>query len=191
MELEPAVIAIVIVGAAYVIPRLISKKPSKRAAVEKTAYAQTHYHFAFNYLPGAVFKMPHAVHAITNDPQARAIWTKTGDNPVLGIWRKMLDLTKVTAPADPTVEVVERPWGHAILVTMPEPPEMPLAWFIAIVPESAEKALYFTLEKTLEDRTVLGGVDQQPGHHVNYGGGPPPEREAFLDAVGKLVAAKG
>jgi hypothetical protein len=189
VDLEPAYIAIAIVAAAFIIPRLLpKKKPDVRPGFvpEQTPYTRAHYGFVYNVLPAVVYKMPRVAHAITEDERARAVWTDPEKGPVFVVWRKMLAEAKASGAA-PTVELVERPWGHVILVTMPEPTQIPLAYFVAIVPRGPEEVEYFTLEKSLEGSTVLGGVGAGEWRHLNYGGGPPPEREAFIEAVGRLI----
>lgn len=89
------------------------------------------------------------------------------------------------------VEIDDEYYG--VLVQFPEPKKMTEAYFVAILIPISEgdsaPAEFFTLEFSLNDnrsqRTVLG--EWKGGSHFNYGDGPPPEKEAFLDAIRRLV----
>lgn len=84
----------------------------------------------------------------------------------------------------------------AVVVKLPDPIEPPEAYFAAIVKDQAGNTRYFTLERSIPmDRsgsvsTMLGGVNRPEGKfgHVNYGAGPVPDRQAFVEAVNRLVA---
>jgi hypothetical protein len=86
-----------------------------------------------------------------------------------------------------------------ILIQMPEPLFSPEAYFVGIVllvkmndyaqhpPDPV--ARYFTLER---GQSVSGGVwhvlcEWQDGRHCNYGAGPEPRRELFVEAVKMLL----
>ena len=73
-----------------------------------------------------------------------------------------------------------------LLVTMPAACHAAEAYFVGIIADEEQNAWRcFTLEHawTLDDRpvTVLG--EWTANGHVNYGDGPPPERQAFLEAL--------
>jgi hypothetical protein len=87
------------------------------------------------------------------------------------------------------------------VVEMPRPRATTEAFFVAAVllaeidrelPDAKDRALrYFTLEKGL----VLGGPSRtvlcewtSDGSHVNYGDGPTPRIEAFIESVQELLS---
>ncbi len=86
-----------------------------------------------------------------------------------------------------------------IVLAMPEPTGLGEAYFAAIVlkiqlddaerPEKPE-ILYFTLEKSVHldqsDRTVMCGWTADDSH-LNYGDGPDPGVDAFIEAIDKLL----
>ena len=86
-----------------------------------------------------------------------------------------------------------------ILVNMPPPADTAEAYFAGILlkidtntdthPENPEVA-YITLEKGNNpyeaERTVLCGWTTD-GTHVNYGDGPTPTQEAFIEAIEKMI----
>jgi hypothetical protein len=86
-----------------------------------------------------------------------------------------------------------------IVVAMPEPTGLGEAYFAAIVlkielgtDEAPEKPeiLYFTLEKGVHldqsERTVVCGWTADDSH-LNYGDGPSPEIDGFIEAIEKLL----
>jgi hypothetical protein len=85
------------------------------------------------------------------------------------------------------------------VIEMPAPVAMPEAYFAAFVvmmgPESDDEeetpeARYFTLERSFSmdggSRTVLGSWTKD-GTHLNFGDGPEPELDAFVDALKRLI----
>lgn len=86
------------------------------------------------------------------------------------------------------------------IVELPEPRGMTEAHFIAVVPVPGEGpgvgCRYITLEYTLDitadeptPQTAL--CEWTEMGHLNFGGGPEPTLEAFVEAVGKMMAPKG
>lgn len=72
------------------------------------------------------------------------------------------------------------------LVTYPTPGRMTECYFTALVFQG-DNVAYWTLEYGIDlstnmPRTVLGAWTEDGAHH-NYGDGPEPEKEAFLQAV--------
>ncbi len=146
---------------------------------------QFHYGFTYVTLPGIVLANPGAVHRIESEEQARKDFTAP-DGAVGSVWRNLAKQLGLDAPyAELSVSIEEQPWGRCVLVTMPEPMEMPLAYFIALVPRGPDKVLYLTLERSMNG-TMIGGVAKD-ARHINFGRGPGPDKTAFLEALGPIV----
>ncbi|MEZ0229980.1 MAG: hypothetical protein ACAI25_15255, partial [Planctomycetota bacterium] len=148
---------------------------------------QFHYGFTYVTLPGIVLANPGAVHRIETDEEAREAFPLP-DGPIGSVWTGLATQLGLDAPHGEIAVSIEEPsWGRCVLVTMPEPTEMPLAHFIAIVPRGPKSVLYLTLEKSVRG-TMIGGVAKDT-RHVNYGNGPEPDAKKFLEALGRIVSA--
>jgi hypothetical protein len=84
---------------------------------------------------------------------------------------------------------------YGALVQFPTPEKMTEAYFVAILMPTGKEdpafCEFYTLEFTMnEDRrngTILG--KWQGGSHFNFGAGPPPDKQAFLEALEKHLTA--
>jgi hypothetical protein len=85
---------------------------------------------------------------------------------------------------------------YGALVQFPTPQRVAEAYFVAVLlpiwEDDPKFCEFYTLEFTpvREDRpngTILG--KWQGGSHFNFGAGPPPDKEAFLDALEERLSA--
>ena len=75
-----------------------------------------------------------------------------------------------------------------VLVTMPEPRFVPEAYMVAVIlhiKEGKETVEFFTLEKSF-GCTMLCGWSQD-GNHLNFGKGPEPDADKFIEASLKKI----
>lgn len=117
-----------------------------------------------------------------------------------GVWRQIRDNCDVDGKAPFDITDVDFKYCTVqdyptVLITMPEPEGMTEAYFVAMIlkididadefPENPEFQ-YFTLEKGSEmdgtDRTVMCEWTAD-GKHMNYGDGPPPDIDFFVEEV--------
>ncbi len=121
---------------------------------------------------------------------------------VLGLWIRI----GAALPAEERVEetglsVVIDKLGHLefAVITLPPPLAHAEAYFVALVRSSPRQVAssgafrYMTLERGIDmssggDQTYL--CEWTVGKHVNYGKGPPPTIEAFLQAIAELESSK-
>jgi hypothetical protein len=145
-----------------------------------------HYSFGHRLLPGLVLRGRTNFNELASrallDQLLRAWWQDVGESlpaqdrlPHDGLQSELANAGNVPV----------------LLVTMPAACHAAEAHFVAVAPDVKPDAWRcFTLEHTwtLDDQpaTVLG--EWTATGHVNYGDGPPPERQAFLEALGSLAA---
>jgi hypothetical protein len=145
-----------------------------------------HYSFGHRLLPGLVLRGRTNFHELASrallDPLLCAWWQELGESlpaeerlPHDGLRSELANAGNVPV----------------LLVTMPAAARAAEAYFVAVALYAEPDAWRcFTLEHTwtLDDQpaTVLG--EWTASGHVNYGDGPPPERQAFLDVLGLLAA---
>jgi hypothetical protein len=133
------------------------------------------------------------------------------DEFLADMWRMATEGCKQNGDAAsdplPPIEVLPLKAGSlpCVVLRMPSPQRTTECHFVAIVlhvdpsevlPSKPERAAvsYYTLERGVRiesgaARTVLCSWSKE-GSHINYGDGPPPDPQAFADAVG-AIAAKG
>ena len=155
-----------------------------------------HYTFAHQALPSVAFSRPVAFLGVLASPDARRF--------LADLLHDVTEHCKEHEPnpdftADDVAVHVARvgPYPCAVL-EMPPPRAMPEAYFVAAVllaPYDQEvprdvKLRYFTLEKS--GPLVPGGLAvlcewTADRAHSNFGAGVPPQRDAFLEAIGHLL----
>jgi hypothetical protein len=159
-----------------------------------------HYMFAHRILPEVAFADPeHLLELMTSD-QAQPF--------VADLWEEVGLACPAALPADGlrvTVEPLEGFANPVILVHLPTPEIPPEAHYLAIVP-TVERRLWglitrqavrcFTLERSVRlaggTRTVVceWTLDSSSMlQHGNYGAGPAPTPNAFLDRLGAILGA--
>jgi hypothetical protein len=148
------------------------------------------YLFAHRILPQALAKDPERIIAIlhSDDGNAflRTLWQAVGEQ---------LE-EKERLPPDGLECCMTRANENyrAAVICLPPPERMTEAYFTALVVFPAKRAFwsrrrapwrYYTLEYGTEldgtGRTVF--CQWKDGDHLNFGDGPPPEKEAFLERV--------
>lgn len=145
-----------------------------------------HYSFGHRLLPGLVLRGRTNFHELASrallDQLLRSWWHEVGEG---------LPAEERLPPDGLQSELVNAGDVPVLLVTMPAACHAAEAYFVAITPHDEPDAWRcFTLEHawTLDDQpvTVLG--EWTAAGHVNYGDGPPPERQAFLEALVLLAS---
>ncbi len=160
----------------------------------KDAPRRQHYHFAHQYLPERACQHPKLLVEKLREKSATSylsfLWVSRG-LAVKGEHEEFI-------PADGLeccpIEIGDDYYGA--LVRFPTPQKMAEAYFVAIVLPVANSASascqFFTLEFSMDadrtKRTALG--EWVDGSHFNLGSGPPPEKEAFLEAMAELVESR-
>jgi hypothetical protein len=145
-----------------------------------------HYSFGHRLLPGLALRGRTDFHELAS----RALL----DQLLRGWWQELGE----SLPAEERLphdglrsELVNAGNVAVVLVTMPAAAHAAEAHFVAVTPHVHPDAWRcFTLEHTwtLDDQPATVLAEWTADGHVNYGDGPPPERQAFLDALGLLVA---
>jgi hypothetical protein len=143
-----------------------------------------HYEYAHRTLPNIVHRIGAGLVHNAEDrdltPALVDLWSEIG----LGLPEEQrLDPAGLSATYEPGPPV------PMVIITMPPAYHMVEAHFAAIV-AIADKVRYLVLEESwspLQDRraTVIG--EWAADGHFNLGLGPPPQRQAFLEAVRKLM----
>jgi hypothetical protein len=147
-------------------------------------------------LPGLLFHDPKQMLPLVSETE-----------PLLALWKWLAgelgsSSGMVVEPTGLTGEVFAvDDVGPMAVITFPAPACPPEAYFAAAVclvdgdGVSGQKATvrYLTLERTVEtpesagtEPTVMGEWTAE-GTHINYGAGPRPTRDAFIEAVRSLV----
>ena len=161
-----------------------------------------HYNFAHKVLRGAFYENPAVFVQLILAPQAgrdvfEHLWSRAATEAMMAGFEPLGFDVRLPEPRDVTVA-----GRRGILFEMP-PPEAPAeAYFtLALLPvdgaTSGDDAapLYYTLERvglargeqpTDPPATVLASWSSTA--HSNYGAGPPPTAEAFLQAVASRLA---
>lgn len=140
-----------------------------------------HYVFAHRILPALFLEDPQGfARAIERDGTLlRRLWARSGP-----WWKRFLGAGRIGhrkrgLPDGATV----------LVVTLPPPRMMTEAHFVGLlIAPAQDEAAFFTLERHdgSDGRvsTVLGGWSAKG--HANYGDGPAPTVDAFVDAIGRL-----
>jgi hypothetical protein len=149
---------------------------------------QHHYLFAYMALPDFAYR---------DVARFLAFSPPFGKAFVTAIWDLAGQGLAETMPADGLEFGVEQlPSGLPVaVVQFPAPVEPPEAYFAAITRDPNGATRYFTLERSLSldesdaVQTILGGVEFPDGNfrHINFGEGPAPDRQAFLQSVNRLL----
>jgi hypothetical protein len=159
---------------------------------EKDAPRRQHYHFAHVALREKAMSFPKAL--VDN------LRGESGLRRLNFYWMSEAMALKCAEeefiPADGlacfAVDLNESYYG--VVVHLPRPERMAEAYFVAIIlrdsgQDSKVTCRYITLElgrnKDRSHRTVLG--EWKDGSHFSYRSGPPPEREAFIEALRSLI----
>jgi hypothetical protein len=173
---------------------LLRKEPAPRCQ---------YYFFAHYALRSAAYQLGAAAVGVLLSPRR--------DEFLADMWRMATEGCKqngddATDPLPP-VEVLPLRAGPmpCVVLRMPPPQRTTECHFVGIVlhvdasddrPPNLETAAvsYYTLERGARvdsgaERTVLCGWSKDESHS-NYGDGPPPEPQAFADAVGAIVASR-
>ena len=150
-----------------------------------------HYAFAHREIPGVVFANPTAFLSV----MARG----EGDGFIRFLWDSAARSSGIPGePAtDIAVHVYRRPDGRILaVIDCPPPQESPEAHFVAVAdvtePGSEGVAVrVFTLEASVDvmtnkPMTMLCEWTAQ-GIHANLGAGPPPDRQEFVSAIGRVA----
>ena len=146
-----------------------------------------HYSFGHRLLPGLALRGRTDFHELASrallDPLLRGWWHELGESlpaeerlPHDGLRSELVDAGDIPV----------------LLVTMPAACHAAEAHFVAIAPHLKPDAWRcFTLEHTwtLDDQPATVLAEWTATGHVNYGDGPPPERQAFLQALGLLASS--
>jgi hypothetical protein len=143
-----------------------------------------HYHFAHVALRAFAFAEPDlTVLSLTDTKGAQrligAVLTEVAES-------YELDEQQVRALARGFAVTVRRDGGLPVcVITMPPPQKAPDCYLIGIVSLHDGGVEYFTLERATKSGTMLCGWDAK-GVHLNYGGGPSPDVDAFVARITEL-----
>jgi hypothetical protein len=158
-----------------------------------------HYHFAHQVLPGLLFSNPERFfQTLAQDGPGflEFAWQRSAEPP------RGAELSRPNpgSPPDGLALRLEQldPQTRLALITLPPPQAMTEAYFAAAIyhpaaqPDDAPLLRYLTLEYSMDPATqrpltMLGEWDSSQPIHRNWGGGPPPELDAFRSAVLALL----
>jgi len=146
-----------------------------------------HYSFGHRLLPGLVLRGRTDFHELAS----RALL----DQLLCGWWQELGQ----SLPAEERLphdglrsELANAGNVTVLLVTMPAACHAAEAHFVAVAPGPEPDAWRcFTLEQawTVDDQPATVLAEWTASGHVNYGDGPPPEPQAFLEALGLLASS--
>jgi hypothetical protein len=156
-----------------------------------------HYQFAHVILPKVACSYPEKFLETLHSPNGQQFLLETWNNA-----GKNFGFEKSIDPMDLRYSIESfNDIYSAVVIELPKPERMTEAYFVALVFQKQKRLLssiksilahYFTLELGVDitDKstyTVLceWKIDKKgsPASHMNYGDGPPPEKEAFLEAL--------
>jgi hypothetical protein len=159
---------------------------------EKDAPRRQHYHFAHVALREKAMSFPKAlVDNLRGESGLRRLsfyWTSVA----MAVKRAEEEFIPADGLACFAVDLSEEYYG--VVVQLPPPERMAEAYFVAIIvrdsgDDTNVRCRYITLELGRNEdgsrRTVLG--EWKDGSHFSYRSGPPPGREAFIEAVRSLI----